>query len=207
MLLSKKKRYIYIHIPKTAGVSVKNALLPLSVNNLQLLLWHVSKHIKFAGVLSSQKFPTHIVASDLIGLIGRDVFDSYFSFAFVRNPWDWLVSLYKYMLKSADHPKHSFVKGLGTFDEFIRWRCARQIRLQKDFICSKDGKQLVDFVGRFERIDEDFQRICFKIGISTSLPKLNISNTKPYREFYTDETRDLVMSAYHPDITFFNYNF
>jgi hypothetical protein len=99
------------------------------------------------------------------------------------------------------------VKELGSFDQYIRWRCARKVRFQKDFICSKDGKLLVDYVGKFERIDDDFKKICSRIGVSASLPKLNVSNLKPYREFYNNEAKDLVWKTYSPDITFFQYDF
>lgn len=207
MLLSQKKRFIFIHIYKNAGTSIKNALLPFCANKFQIFLWRLLKQRSTILRSPLQPYPTHITASDILDKIGIDEFKSFYSFAFVRNPWDWQVSLYKYMLKSADHHQHQLVKELGNFDEYIRWRCSREIRFQKDFICSKDGKVLIDFVGRFERIDEDFEKICSQIGVSASLPKLNVSNATPYREYYTDETRDIVMQTYQPDIAFLGYDF
>lgn len=139
-----------------------------------------------------QPFPAHIKASELINAIGKEAFESFFSFAIVRNPWDWQVSLYEYTLKNTTHYQHDLVNGFGNFDEYISWRCVEEVRFQKDFIYSDDGELLVDFVGRFERIDADFETICFHIGISTFLPKLNVSNRKPYQQYYNEKTKDLV---------------
>lgn len=185
MLISDTRKFIFIHIYKNAGTSIINALAPFATS----------------------QFPAHMKAPEIINAIGREAFDSYFSFAIVRNPWDWQVSLYNYMLKNPIHRQHELVKALGRFDKYIRWRCEEEVRFQKDFIYSSDNQLLVDFVGRFELLDADFQSICSRVGISTSLPKLNVSNENPYQEYYTDETRELVRRTFDADITLFGYDF
>jgi hypothetical protein len=152
-------------------------------------------------------FHDHINASELIEALGYETFNSFFSFAVVRNPWDWQVSLYKYMLRLKTHHQHEVVKKLGDFDEYIKWRCENEVKYQKDFIYSENDELLVDFVGRYENLDADFMHICSRIGISASLPRLNISNTKPYQDYYTEKTKDLVRQAFEPDIEAFEYSF
>ena len=76
-----------------------------------------------------------------------------------------------------------------------------------DQFCSEDGELLVDFVGRFETIDSDFQKICSRLGILASLPKYNISNIAPYQQYYSEETKELVRSAFEVDISYFGYDF
>lgn len=155
-----------------------------------------------------QPFNDHITASEIIQKMGYDQFKTNFSFAIVRNPWDWQVSLYNYMIQRPQHFQHDLVKGMGSFAAYIKWRCEREVRFQKDFICSNNGELLVDFVGRFERLEKDFQIICSKIGIETTLPKLNISNQrKPYQAYYNDETRNLVEKTFAADVTLFGYQF
>lgn len=154
-----------------------------------------------------QPFFKHAKASEIIAKVGKDVFESYFTFAFVRNPWDWQVSLYKYMLRDEGHFQHQRIKGFRDFDEYIRWRCANEVRFQKDFVFSTEGEQLVDFIGKYERLDDDFQAICSRLGISATLAKLNVSNTKPYQDYYNEETIDLVRRAFEPDISLFGYDF
>ena len=147
------------------------------------------------------------MASEIAADMGRDEFDSYFSFAIVRNPWDWQVSLYTYAIGNSDHYQHEKVKNFGSFDRYIRWRCERAVRHQRDFVCAADGEQLVDFVGRYENLQNDFNSICKRIGVAAKLPTLNVSKTKNYREYYDRETRELVGDAFAPDIELFGYEF
>jgi hypothetical protein len=139
--------------------------------------------------------------------MGEKNFRSYFSFAFVRNPWDWQVSLYTYALKNPSHFQHDFTNKLDGFPAYLDWRCANDIHFQKDFIYSQDGKLLVNFVGKYEHLDADFREVCGRIGISASLPRLNISKEKPYQKYYTPETVELVRKTFAPDIEAFGYDF
>lgn len=206
MLISKKYRFLFIHIFKTGGTSVTSALLPFCTNR-----WprRVKSFLKRHNILrlDPQPYFKHAKASELVAQLGREVFDSYFSFAFVRNPWDWQVSLYTYICKEVDHYQHRIVNGFRDFDEFIRWRCREARHYQRDFIYSANGEQLVDFVGRFERLEEDFQTICARLGVCVRLPKLNVSNTKPYQEYYNKETIELVRRKFQSDIDAFGYEF
>lgn len=208
MLLSKKFRFIFIHIYKNAGTSITNALIPFATAG-RWETWSnsVLKRLKFSPRFDPQPFPFHIKASEIIAKIGGENFKSFFSFAFVRNPWDWQVSLYNYMLKETTHYQHHLVRGLGSFDRYIRWRCTEEVRLQRDFIYSADGELLIDYVGRFENLDADFQTICDRIGISTTLSRLNVSNSRPYQQFYNNETKELVRRTFEADITLFEYDF
>ncbi len=207
MLISRNRKFIFIHIYKNAGTSITNALMPFVANKWQRAVSRVMRKLRIPLPFDPQPYADHINASELIDKIGMDYFGSFFSFAVVRNPWDWQVSLYKYMLKKNSHHQHEFVKRFSGFDEYIRWRCKEEVRLQKDFIYSGDGKLLVDYVGRFERIEQDFGEICSRIGISASLPKLNVSNSIPYRRFYNEETKELVRQAFAADAALFNYDF
>jgi hypothetical protein len=207
MLISRKHNFIFIHIYKNAGTSITTALKPFATSKWKRVASRVLTKINISTPFNPQPFPQFIKASEIIDAIGREKFDSFFSFAVVRNPWDWQVSAYKYMLNNTVHYQHDLVKAHNNFEEYIRWRCEKEVRLQKDFIYSEDGELLVDFVGRFENLDADFEKICLCIGISTSLPKLNISNTKPYQQFYTNETKELLRQAFDADIALFGYDF
>lgn len=207
MLISKRHRFIFVHIYKNAGTSITAALKPFVLREWQ---WWLNRQLKKRGVPSwfdPQPLHPHASASEMIKALGRTRFDSHFSFAFVRNPWDWQVSLYKFILKDTTHHQHDLVKSFDGFDSYLRWRCAEDVQFQKDFIYSNDGELLVDFVGRHETVETDFQTVCTRVGIVASLPKLNVSNTKPYREYYTDETRELIRRTFAADIALFDYTF
>lgn len=208
-----KPDFVFIHIPKTAGRSVSWALKPFVVNQWQYLTLLALRKLNFSYPMGPQLFSGHsaghLQAPELIDIIGQETFDSYFSFAIVRNPWDWHVSLYKHILRDRRHHQHKVVKSFNNFDEYIEWRCLVQNEAcQKDFIYSQDNNLLVDFLGRFENLETDFAKICDRIGISTALPRLNVaSNKKPYQEFYNEKTKELVRDAFKEDIELFGYGF
>lgn len=208
MLISRKHNFIFIHIYKNAGTSIASALQPFAQGQLQQV---VNRGLKKFNIPSPffdpQPFYSHIKASELIDVLGQETFNSFFSFAFVRNPWDWQVSLYKYMLKETSHHQHELVKKLGNFEAYIQWRCENEVKYQKDFIYSEKNELLIDFVGKYENLDTDFNKICSQIGVSAYLPKLNISNTQPYQQFYTNKTKELVRRTFEPDIKLFEYDF
>ncbi len=78
---------------------------------------------------------------------------------------------------------------------------------QTSCLVDENGKLLVDFVGKFENLDEDFRSICQKVGISARLPHINKSKRTDYRDYYDSETRDLTAQLYAEDIERFGYTF
>ena len=207
MLISKKYKFIFIHVYKNAGTSISHALMPFAGNRLQQKVNQLTTKLGFLYPFGPTPYPGHIKASELVSLMGRDKFDSYFSFAIVRNPWDWQVSLYNFMLGDKNHFQHKLACSFQGFEEYLEWRCANEVRFQRDFVFSKDNEQLVDFVGKYENLDSDFQKICLRIGIEATLLKLNVSNAVPYQEFYDKKTIELVSKTFATDIETFGYEF
>ncbi|MEC4982473.1 MAG: hypothetical protein SAK42_00005 [Oscillatoria sp. PMC 1076.18] len=81
--------------------------------------------------------------------------------------------------------------------------------LQKDFVTDDHGKIIVDFVGRFEKLQADFQTICKQLNLVTKLPHANrnLDVKKPYKDYYNKETQQMVAAYFQEDIEFFNYSF
>lgn len=184
---------------------MRSTLGPFCANRYQFFMCSVLRKLNI--FVYPRPYKSHSRSQEIIDDMGREKFDSYFSFAFVRNPWEWQVSIYHYGCKTKTIPQYELFNSFAGFDEYIRWRCAEEVRFQKDFIYSPTGELLVDFVGRFENLEVDFQKICSRIGISASLPKLNVSNTKPYQGFYTSETEELVRKTFDSDIKLLEYEF
>ena len=80
-------------------------------------------------------------------------------------------------------------------------------KLMSEFICDEHGNVIVDFVGRFESLEADFNKVCDMIGVNRELPHVNRSVRTDYREYYTDETRAIVGSIAQADIEMFGYEF
>jgi hypothetical protein len=152
-------------------------------------------------------YPTHIHAAELKSKMGKKAFDSYFKFGIVRNPWDWQVSIYTYLRGNTRHSLHETVKRFSNFDEYLEWIYTKPVTYQKSFLFSEQNEPLVDFIGRFEKLDDDFKKICSRLNISATLPKHNISSTRPYQEYYNKKTIELVRKKLEPDIRLFKYDF
>jgi hypothetical protein len=211
MLISRKppRRFIFVHVYKTGGTSIRRALVPYIDRPWRRALNRVARALEIKALTSrsSRPYPPHITAAELVAALGKEEFESYYSFAFVRNPWDWNVSLYTYSASNPRHPDYERVKAFRSFEEFLRWRCIDGVALQRDFVLSRENEPLVDFIGRYERLEEDFRHVCAAIGIPARLPHVNASKARPYQEYYTPRTIELVRETFAEDIRIFNYAF
>ncbi len=206
MLVSKKRKFIFVHIFKNAGTSVKNVLKPYAASQFERFLTRV-RLIPDPQFAIDHQHPT---AREIRERVGEADWNSCFTFAIVRNPWDWQTSLYEYILKRKQHHLHTTVQQLGSFDAYVQAVCAREKnlhRLQQDFVCDNDGRLMVDHVARFESMTSEWQYISQRIGVESQLPHKNVSKQTDYRSYYNDKTIDLVAEAFQPDIDRFGYEF
>lgn len=207
MLISEGKKIIFVHIYKNAGTSITRALAPYAMSRARMKLIEIAEKYRGpSGKLYPDEFGSHLKAAEIREKIGQQRYKTYYSFAVVRNPWDWQVSLYRYMLKSVDHRQHETVKAFGSFDAYIEWRCNKEVRLQKEFVCDETGNIIVDKLMRYETLSEDFSNFCSQRGIIADLPRLNSSKPTNYRSFYNKRTRSLVEEAFREDFELLNYS-
>lgn len=212
MLYDPKRKFIFIHIWKTGGESMVAALrdaCPIYFSNR-----YVNKAIRLTPEISSTLIGwrarlvcgQHLTAHEARHEMPTETFDSAFKFAFVRNPWDWQVSNYAYALQTPAHGQHEIIRDLGSFERYIHYQYEQCAPSQSSFIFGPDGEPLIDFVGRFETLQDDFQTVCDRIGVQAELPVLNASNRRrDWRSYYTNETRDLIADLFQRDIKQFGY--
>ena len=149
-------------------------------------------------------------------MLPGDLYEGLFKFVFVRNPWDLQVSSYHHL--GRERP--GLLEGVSGFEDFLRYKLNLRrppqyhldmsATLQSDYILDLHGNLIVDFVGRYERLATDFEEACKQIGLprTPELPhKRKAENRKPYRAYYTDETKALVADFYKSDIERFGYTF
>lgn len=227
-IFSNKYKFTYVVTPKVACSSIKRALLPLmqetdmteqdiakrkDIINLHKYLRNTSVHM-YKG-----KFERRIRAGE---------FQDYFKFSFVRNPWDRLVSCYESkVIKQKKKPvplKVNGVEGVFTrgmpFADFLRIVCdlpddrsnVHFVPQYKILTASTENSSglLVDFVGRFENLAEDFAHVMSRIDPARKieLGKWNVSDKRrDYRHYFNDELVQLVADRYSEDIEYFNYSF
>jgi|19_taG_2_1085344.scaffolds.fasta_scaffold00733_9 hypothetical protein len=184
-----KHKFVFIHIPKCAGTSIENFFIDsLNLKRKDHVYWDDNKN----------QWAQHFTIRELPELEG------YFKFAFVRNPWDRVVSACMYRQSDInDFLLNDYVKDIdGKKDP------ARHQMSQYDFLVDKNGKLKVDFVGRFENLQTDFDFVCDKLGISKhQLPHSNKTRHKHYSEYYSGDTKKMVAKRYARDIEYFGYEF
>ena len=147
-----------------------------------------------------------------------------FSFSFVRNPFDRLVSAWRcaWVTRKRVSSKRwletpisrdftRFVKDFvvkETDFDFFRWSHVMPFTDPRMKLFNSDGEKLLSFIGKLESYQEDFNSVCDRIGISQQqLPHLNQTKHKHYTEYYDDETREIVAEKYAKDIECFGYKF
>jgi hypothetical protein len=183
-----KYDFIFIHINKTAGISIQKALgMP---KQLHVLSWHLYKKID------------------------RERWNNCFKFAFVRNPYDRVVSDYHYRCKTNQHNlgsnplsfKEWVDKTFVECDPFyhnMRFTFMPQI----EWLTAPNGKVLIDFIGRFESLEHDFSLICDRLNVKNRLEHENRSSRSDFRSYYDDDTYEIITDWYKKDLDYFNYNF
>jgi hypothetical protein len=195
--------WIFVHVQKTGGNSVRAAL--------------------GGDIFDARK---HFTARELRASHGEAVWKASFKFSFVRNPWDRLVSWWSMIDNARDYvdpaqPPNAFfgyvLARAKSFEEFLL-RCDGEIvdsdgrknifRNQIDYLVDDDGAILVDFVGRFERLQQGFDEISRRLGRApVELARTNASQHAAYTAYYTPAMAEIVARRYAADIAQFGYRF
>ncbi len=192
-----KNKCIFIHIPKVAGTSILYALGKKSGgrDHLPWYVYYTASPKKFAA---------------------------YFKFCFVRNPWDRVLSAYRYLKNGGNKTSDlSVAKAIISFESFDRFvidglgrgyfRSYLLFLPQSYFIIGPTNEVMVDFVGRYENIEEDYKIVADRLDLSKSLPRINVTQETDwnfYREAYcSNESISVIAEIYRQDIISFGYDF
>lgn len=205
-IVSREKKIVYFLNSKVANSSIKATMYSGDTEDDNT----IHRAVKDSGM---KKFKLSTEESE------------YFKFTFVRNPFEKIVSCYesKYHIdkKYNNHKKFlrfdtylfGYLRKDKGFDNFVG-RVARipdkwledHIRLQYDLIHDNNGNKLVDYIGKYENLAEDFKQIQEKYDLKP-LPHYNNSGgeKRDWRSYYTLETAELVYKKYKKDFECFGY--
>lgn len=219
MRYSNKKKFIFFHVPKTGGTSVRVALD--SIGGVHEAESSPSGLAPFFGSLGLSPerpkgffstIPSHVSAAEIKYKLGS-LYDDYFTFGFLRNPWAWKVSLYHFILSRPKHKQHALYKSYKDFADYIKRTdyapgdALMNSRRQTAYIFDASGP-VVSHVGALERVQEDFDVICDNIGIKRRLmPHSNKSAHTHYTDYYDRESEQIVAEHYARDVEYFGYKF
>lgn len=190
-------RCIFVHIPKSAGISLGYSIFGRHTGN-------------------------HTTISEYQIAFDRSEFNSFFKFTFVRNPWDRLLSAFLF-LKNGGRNKgdlqwaEQHLSDYKSFDEFVtKWVNRDNIYKgihfipQHKFITTKNpAKPDVDFMGFFENINDDYEYVRNRLGVGNNLIHDNktAGRNGEYRSYYNEKIKDIVSDVYREDISLLGYNF
>lgn len=207
MFKDDNKKFLFIHVPKTAGTSISVLFKDIY------------------GLSGGQRLDPapEIFHGSFSSMVSQDKkYLEYFSFGFVRNPWDRLLSLYLDFSQNRIHTTGSIsakekesidlVVSYKNFKNFVisfpdsKIKDDVHFRPQKPLLHTEEG--CVSFIGRYEKIAEDWNHICEAIGIPKhGLPHHRATNHSKYQNYYTKEMKEVVYNHFKEDIDFFNYSF
>jgi hypothetical protein len=186
---------IFVHIPKSAGVSI----------NMELF-----------GNLGG----AHRTVRTYKRVFGPFTFKRYFKFTFVRNPYSRLLSAYRFLKKGGFCEKDRLwadqnLAQYDSFRDFVHGWLTEESILEYNhfipqfmFICDRSFEPEVDFIGRFETIDDDFNTICSILEVDHKLKRHNQGPEKEahWSTFYTEEELEKVYQLYRRDFELFGYS-
>ena len=215
MILSRGRRYIFVHAPKTGGTSLALALEARAMAD-DIMLGDTPKarkrRRKLEGVKTSGRLWKHSMLTDLYGLATQEEMERFFVFTLVRNPWDRVVSYYHWLRgQTFEHPAVELAR-CHDFSGFLRHPIiAQSLRASPygRYVTDAQGVERCDLFIRLEYLEADLAPLEAHLGFGLSpLPRVNQSNrSRDWRTYYADSDARIVAELCETDIKRFGYSF
>jgi hypothetical protein len=233
MLISHRKNFIYTKTVKTAGTSVESYFEPFCMREGEWVFKHKrEEYISDAGIvgvrgskseIGDSLWWNHMPAKRIKLQIGDDIWDSYFKFCVVRNPFDKVVSAYYYFNKEAREEANNALRD-GTSvspqlmskeseirkEKFHAWLTTAKLPFDRNQYLI-DGQYVMDFVIRYESLNDGIREVCSRLGLpfeQEKVPRLKagIRPSINFEDYYTKESVDVVVDFYAKEIELFHYS-
>lgn len=206
MIISHKYKFIFIAIPKTATHAIRFALRNhLGPNDWeQVELYHQSRlpYSEFENVKHG-----HITSLEAKFAIGEEIWNSYFKFSFVRNPFDRFVSYSFFKHQSSEFYSDNKLGIMKLLFKNPLLESDILFKPQWSFVSNEFDENLVNFIGRFESLQSDFDEVCRRVRLpQIYLEKHNHSDHEYYKKYLDPELIDLISSFYKDDLEQFDYD-
>ena len=228
MLISHRYKFIYTKTVKTAGTSIESYFERFCMPDGEWEELHQRESYESeTGVIGhrgrvgdrSIKWYNHMPAEEVKRLVGDDIWNSYYKFCSIRNPWDKAISAYfhfgkdfkfkprRRILQKLQHPTFS-----GQQHRFLAWLKKGHPPVDRDKYLINDRSCIDKFI-RFEHMKDDMMEICQTLGLPWNedwLPrfkadKRNRSITP--QELYSKPAHQVIEDCYAYEIENFNYTF
>lgn len=219
MILSTSHNFIFVHVPKTAGTAMTAALEPFAVGGTRTRWRRFLRRLPLHEAPARAYYRKHETAAAMRRRMTPAVFDAFFRFTVVRNPFDHAVSHYEY-LKEFRNARLAARFAAMPFADYLRhrlepghWRDRAFIRLpdQAHFLVDGGGRLLVQRLMRFETLADDFARLAADLGLGgLRMERINPTRARadkrPFQSYYDAETEDLLRRLYARDFALLGYS-
>jgi hypothetical protein len=217
-MISSEKKFLFIHVPKTGGNSIQNILKDYSEDKIVTKEKYQDGVERFGIRNEECNFAKHSSLSHYKKILDKETYYGLFKFATIRNPWDMMISHYFSFHRGVKQwNRKSFTKLVNKVKLLRYYITERYIFLdvldkikKKNILSKKKLDADIDFIMRFENLDDDFKLLCEKIDIPYKpLLKRNISINKRqhYSYYYDEELKEMVRSKFIEEIDFGGYEF
>jgi hypothetical protein len=212
MIISHKHKFIYIKTRKTAGTSIQQAIEKYCGSNdiICPIGPHTQEELETYTPRNYEGFNGHDFAHKVRSQIGEDVWNEYFTFTFVRNPWDKLISQFWFDFKGKS-------RTLDAFKRYLRTQTNEEENKRHlgnwFYYTDSDGKSvIVDYIGQYENLQVDYGVVCNRLGIPIqTLPRLKagIREEASYQNYYDEKDREIIknIESTKREIEYFKYIF
>ena len=214
MIISRARRFIFVHIPKTGGTALTLALEARAAKD-DILIGDTPKARaragRWKGTKTAGRVWKHSTLADVVGLVTPQEIEEFQVVTLVRNPWDRAVSYYHWLRgQSFAHPavglakSHDFSGFLNhpqTVAAFRLWPYGAYVR-------RPDGPEKGCVFIRLETFAEDARPFEAHLGFRLTLPRANESDrARDWRGYYSDVDAALIADLCGEDIGRFGYRF
>lgn len=233
MILSHKYKFIFLKTSKTAGTSIEISLSCFCGQEDIVTLVSLDDEIlrREVGGYPGQYYPlpkikyspsdwykyitrakekpyfyNHIPARKLKRRLAPDIWNNYFKFCVVRNPWDRLISQYYWRFRDIPEEKRPSV------DKFLESSHVRSLQRKGYKLYTTRGKMAVDYICRYENLEKDLEAVREKIGLPEplTLPRAKSGHRKEkrhYQDFFNEKQRDRVAEIFADEIKLMGYSY
>lgn len=221
MLISSTHRFIFVHIPKTAGTSITHALEPLCINVPFSAKTAILRGLPIKKSPEKTWFQMHDTAAFIRRKLGADTYQGFTSFAVVRNPFDHAISHYEF-LKTYRYKRFFRKVQALSFEQYLAWRMSgprhsfksrtglfARLPDQGYYVTDQNNNLMVSRLLRFETLTQDLKSFAGDLGFE--LPELDhhrrsARNEAGNAQYLTPGAVQAITELYDRDFSLFDYD-